>query len=208
MRKRSHWRSGIRACTGKSPWTSCHLTKGIKTDSRVSFHLHFIRVPCYSHRWFDSLVGLSGVGIVEVCQSTNICRRRILSPSSRWEVIKRELIKARQEKDEALAKLAEMESRFADLEGEVVKVKQRARAEAEAEKQRIAANTEEEIRKAREQAIREVEIAGRAVRQELRRFAAEKSVRLAEAILNREIRPEDDVRITTLNVEELGRTRP
>ncbi len=127
---------------------------------------------------------------------------------SRGEVIKRELIEARRERDEALAKLAEVESRFAGLEGEVAKVRQKARAEAEAEKQRIATNTEEEIRRAREQAIREVEIAGKAVRQELRRFAAEKSVRLAEAILDREIRPEDDVRITTLNVEELGRTRP
>jgi len=127
---------------------------------------------------------------------------------SRGEVIKRELIEARQEREEALAKLAEVESRFAGLEDEVAKVKERARTDAEAEKQRIAANTEEEIRRAREQAIREVEIAGKAVRQELRRFAAEKSVRLAEAILDREIRPEDDVRITTLNVEELGRTRP
>jgi F-type H+-transporting ATPase subunit b len=126
---------------------------------------------------------------------------------SRGEGIKRDLIKARQERDEALSKLAEVESRFAGLDGEVAKVKERARAEAVAERQRIAAITEEEIRKAREQAIREIEIAGKAVRQELRKFAAEKSVRLAEAILDREIGIEDDVRLANLNVKELGRTR-
>jgi len=126
---------------------------------------------------------------------------------SRGEAIKRDLIKARQERDEALAKLAEVESRFAGLDAEVAKVKERAKREAEKEKQRIGAITEEEIRKAREQAIREIEIAGKAVRQELRKFAAEKSVHLAEAILDREIGVEDDVRLTKLNVEELGRTR-
>jgi F-type H+-transporting ATPase subunit b len=125
---------------------------------------------------------------------------------SRGEAIKRDLIKAREERDEALAKLAEVESRFAGLDAEVAKVRERAKAEAAAERQRIAAITEEEIRKAREQAIREIEIAGKAVRQELRRFAAEKSIRLAEAILDREIGVEDDVRLTNLNVEELGRT--
>jgi F-type H+-transporting ATPase subunit b len=125
---------------------------------------------------------------------------------SRGEAIKRDLIEARQQRDEALAKLAEVESRFAGLDAEVAKVRERAKAEAEAEKQRIAAITEEEIRRAREQAIREIEIAGKAVRQELRRFAAEKSVRLAEVILEREMGVEDDVRLTKLNVEELGRT--
>ena len=41
------------------------------------------------------------------------------------------------------------------------------------------------------QAAREIESAGKAARHELRKFAAEESVRLAEEILEKEIRPED-----------------
>ena len=37
--------------------------------------------------------------------------------------------------------------------------------------------------------------------------SGEEAVRLAEELLKREMRPEDDLRLTTLNVEELGRTR-
>lgn len=127
---------------------------------------------------------------------------------SRGEGIKRELLRAREERDQALAKLGEAEARFANLDGEVARVKEKARAEAEAEKQRIAAAAVEEIAKTREQAKREIETAGKAARQELRQFAAEESVRLAEEFLEREIRPEDDVRLTSLNVQELGRSRP
>lgn len=126
---------------------------------------------------------------------------------ARGEGIKRELLSAREERDQALARLAEVESRFAGLDAEVARVKERARAEAEAEKQRIAAATEQEITKTREQAKREIEGAGKAARQELRRFAAEESMRLAEDILEREMKPEDDLRLTSRSVEEMGRTR-
>ncbi|HEY3039766.1 MAG TPA: ATP synthase F0 subunit B [Pyrinomonadaceae bacterium] len=127
---------------------------------------------------------------------------------SRGEGIKRELMRAREERDQALAKLAEVESRFANLDAEVAKVKEKARVEAEAERQRITAATEEEIAKTRDQAKREIDSAGKAARHELRQFAAQESVRLAEELLEKELKPEDDVRLTSLSVEELGRTRP
>jgi F-type H+-transporting ATPase subunit b len=126
---------------------------------------------------------------------------------SRGERIKAELLQAQAERDQALAKLAEVESRFANLDAEIAKVRQKVEAEATAEKERIAAATEAEIAKTREQAKREIESAGKAARQELRRFAAAESVRLAEGLLEREIKVEDDVRLTTLSVEELGRAQ-
>jgi F0F1-type ATP synthase membrane subunit b/b' len=124
---------------------------------------------------------------------------------SRGEGIKRELARAREERDQALAKLAEVEARFANLDAEVAKIKEKARAEAEAESQRIRSATKTEIAKIREQAKREIESAAKAARHELRRFAAQESVRLAEVILEKEIGPEDDARLTSLNVQELGR---
>jgi F0F1-type ATP synthase membrane subunit b/b' len=125
---------------------------------------------------------------------------------SRGESIKRELERARSERDQAVAKLAEVEARFANLDVEVAKVREKAKLEAEAERQRMTVATEEEIAKIREQAKREIESAGNAARHELRKFAAAESVRLAEDLLAKEIRPEDDVRLTSQTVQELGGT--
>jgi len=126
---------------------------------------------------------------------------------SRGEAIKRDLETARQERDQALAKLAEVETRFSNLDAEVSSIKEKAAIEAEAEKARLRSATETEITKIREQSRREIESAGQAARHELRRFAATESVRRAEEILEREIRPEDDARLISRNVEELGRTQ-
>ena len=124
---------------------------------------------------------------------------------SRGEGIKRELARAQEESDQALAKLAEVEMRLAGLDGEVARINERARVESEAERERINLAAEQEISKIREQAKREIENVGKAARNELRRFAAMESVRLAEEILKIEIRPEDDARLTSQSVQELGR---
>ena len=124
---------------------------------------------------------------------------------SRGERIKHDLARAQDERDQALARLAEVEARFADLDAQVTAIKERAKLEGEAERERIKAATEEEISSIREQAKREIESAGKAARHELRRFAATESVRLAEEILRIEIGPDDDARLTSQSVRELGR---
>lgn len=125
---------------------------------------------------------------------------------SRSEGIKGELRRGQEERDQALAKLAQVEMRFADLDAEVAAIKERAKVEGEAERERINLATEQEISKIREQAKREIESAGKAARHELRRFAAMETVRLAEGILKIEIGPDDDARLTSQSVRELGRT--
>ncbi|MBC8028735.1 MAG: ATP synthase F0 subunit B [Pyrinomonadaceae bacterium] len=124
----------------------------------------------------------------------------------RGEAIKRDLQTARDERDQALAKLAEVEARFSNLDSEISAIKEKSALEAAAEKARLLSATETEIAKMREQAKREIESAGQAAKHELRRFAAQESVRRAEQILETEIRPEDDARLINLNVQELGRT--
>jgi len=125
---------------------------------------------------------------------------------ARRERIKTELEKARAERDQAYAKLADVEARFEKLDVEVSSIREKAKAEAEAESRRLQAATEQELSKIKENAKRELESAGKLAKQELRRFAAQESVRIAEEILSREIKPEDDARLTTLNLQELGRT--
>lgn len=124
---------------------------------------------------------------------------------ARREGIRQDLQKAKAERDEALAKLAEVDARLARLDSEVAGIWEKAKAEAEAERERIKRETEAEMLKLREQTQREIEGAGKVARQKLRRFAAQQSVKLAEEIIRRDIRPEDDARLMRLNVEELGR---
>ena len=122
---------------------------------------------------------------------------------ARGEAIKRELKLAKEERDQALAKLAEVEGRFANLDAELSKVKGRADAEIEAEKERLKATTEDELARMREQAKREIESAGKTARHELRRFAAQESIRMAEDILKKEIGPDEHARLTNRSIDEL-----
>lgn len=123
---------------------------------------------------------------------------------ARREGIRRDLMRAQEERNAALAKLEEVEARLARLDAEVEGVREQANGEAAAERERIKRATEEDARKLREQAQREIESAGKAARQELRRYAAEQSVRLAEEMIRRDMRPEDDERLVNREIEELG----
>jgi F0F1-type ATP synthase membrane subunit b/b' len=123
---------------------------------------------------------------------------------ARREGIKNELARAQRERDAAVAKLKEVEQRLARLDAEVAEIQARSKKEAADERERIAHSTETEIAKLSEQAQREIESAGKVARHELRRYSAEQSVRLAEEMIRREMRPEDDVRLIDTNIRELG----
>ncbi len=125
----------------------------------------------------------------------------------RKETIKAELEKARAERDAALAKLKEVEERLASLDSQVATIKERSMIEAREERERIARSTEEEIAKLTAQARREIENAASVARKDLRRFTAEQSVRLAEDMIRRDIRPDDDARLLTRSIQEMGAAR-
>jgi F-type H+-transporting ATPase subunit b len=123
---------------------------------------------------------------------------------ARGEAIMRELEQARKERDEALAKLAEVEARLGRVDEEASLIQQQARVEAENEAARIARETESEMKRLQDQARREIEAAAKVARHELRAFAAEQSAGLAEEILKREMGPDDDSRLVRLSVDQLG----
>jgi len=125
---------------------------------------------------------------------------------ARGEGIKRELQRAREEKEQALAKLVEVEATIERMESEVSTIREQAKLEAEAERERIKVATESEMTKLKQQAQREIESAAKAAVQDLREFAAQQSVALAEVSITRDLRTDDDTRIIGLNVEQLGRS--
>jgi F-type H+-transporting ATPase subunit b len=135
--------------------------------------------------------------------------RRPLSEAfrARREGIRRDLMRAQEERNAALAKLEEVEARLSRLDSEVTNIRTQSAKEAAEERERIRLATEAEIEKLREQTRREIESAGKAARQDLREFAAEQSVRLAEEIIRRDMRAEDDARLINLEIEELGGAR-
>lgn len=132
--------------------------------------------------------------------------RRPLSEAmrARRESIRRELLRAQEERDAANAKLKEIEGRLARLDAEVASVREQSSREAAEERERIRQSTETEMQKLREQARREIESAGKVARHELRRDAAEQSVRLAEEMIRRDMHTEDDARLVRDQIEELG----
>lgn len=123
---------------------------------------------------------------------------------ARRDAIRQELMRAQEERRAALAKLEEVEARLARLDAEVETVRAQARREAEAERESITRSTAEETRRLREQARREIESAGKIARQDLRRYAAEQSVRLAEDLIRRDIGADDDTRLMNEYIGDLG----
>lgn len=123
---------------------------------------------------------------------------------ARRESIARDLVKAKQERDEALKQLADVESRLSRMDAEVTALRERAKTEAEGEQGRIQRATDAELSKLRESAKREVDAAAKAASVELRRFASEESIRLAREVIASEITSQDDARITTERAQRLG----
>jgi len=125
---------------------------------------------------------------------------------SRRGAIQQELITAQNERDQALARVAEADSMLSGLDDDVRKVQEQAREEVTSERQRITASTEREIEKLKQQAQREMETADKLARKELREFLAEKSVQMARESIRTQIRPEDDTALIRENIGELRRT--
>ena len=117
--------------------------------------------------------------------------------------IRKELDKAREEKAEAERKLAEVEARLQRLDAEVAQIRAEAESEAEREAERIRKAAAADAEKLKQMTAREIEGAMKAARAELRAFVAEQSVAMAEAMIKRDIKPEDNSRMLNKYVDEL-----
>ncbi len=117
--------------------------------------------------------------------------------------IRKELDQAKIAKEEAERKLAEVEARLSKLDEEITEMRAEADLEAEREATRIREAAAVEAEKIKLMTAREIEGAMKVARAELRSFVAENSVAMAEAIIKRELKPEDNSRMLNKYVEEL-----
>ena len=125
---------------------------------------------------------------------------------ARRDVIRQELETAKNEREQALARVAEADTLLARLDEEVRAVRDQARQDAASERQRLAASTERELQKLKQQAQREIETADKVARKELRQYLAQRSVELARASVRNQMTPEDDTQLITQNIGELRRS--
>lgn len=121
--------------------------------------------------------------------------------------IEQQLKKAEREKEEALAKLKQVEERLNKLDAEIEEIKAQAAREAEAEYARIIAGAQDDATKLRELAQRELQSLTKAARQELKAYAAEEAVNLAEQVIRRELNQTDANRIIADYIDELEGAR-
>ncbi|MBZ5630964.1 MAG: ATP synthase F0 subunit B [Acidobacteriia bacterium] len=122
---------------------------------------------------------------------------------SRTQAIRKTMEEAQRTSADASRRLGEIESRLAKLDSEIVAMRAQAEADAAAEERRIKAAADEEARKLVESAGQEVEAASRLARRELKAYAAELAVSLAEQRI--QVDAKTDQALVDSFVGQLGR---
>jgi len=125
--------------------------------------------------------------------------------TTRLAEVRATLQQAAKEKEAATAKMAELDARLGRLDAELADIKSQAQREAAAESERLRAEAERDAEKIRAMAQREIESAKQIALSELREFAATQAVDLAEQMIRRELKPEDDARLVARMGEEMSK---
>ena len=99
---------------------------------------------------------------------------------ARTASIQKGLEEARKASEDANRRLSDVESRLQRLDSEIASMKAQAESDAHAEDERIRTATEQDTRKVVELAEQEIVAAGNTARRELKAYAAELAVNIAE----------------------------
>jgi len=121
--------------------------------------------------------------------------------------IGRELELARTEREDARAKLQQIESRLNRLNDEIQELRARAAAEADAEQARIRAAAQTDAEKLRALARREIESATNVARLELKAFAAAQAVELAKTLIRRDLSEDQHHRLIEHFSQQISEVR-
>jgi F-type H+-transporting ATPase subunit b len=110
--------------------------------------------------------------------------------TARTRRIRKDMIEADDARQEADTRVAEVERRLANLEAEIAALRAEAAREADAETARLARHTEIETAKIQAHAEQEIAAAARAARLELKGYAAQLAVSLAERKIRDRMTPD------------------
>ncbi len=122
--------------------------------------------------------------------------------AARTASIQKQMAEARQASEEAGRRLGEIEGRLARLDSEIAGLRSQAEAEGKAEEERLRAAAEEERQKIVHGAEQEIAAAARLARTDLKSYAAELAVALAEKRIK--VDPASDRELVRSFVDKLG----
>ena len=123
--------------------------------------------------------------------------------AGRTRSIQKEITEARELKEKAEARAAEMESRMANLEHQIAELREEAKAELAAEEARIQEETERAAARLEANARGEIASATAQARRELRAFAAELAVDLARRKVEERMTPQIQMRLVDTLAQSL-----
>lgn len=117
------------------------------------------------------------------------------------------LDRAAREREDATSKLNDINDRMGRIESEIAEIKTQSLKESDAERERISKDTEREVERLKELATREINVAKLGAIVELRKYAAETAVDLAERMIRKELTPADDKKLVERASEGLKEAR-
>ena len=120
------------------------------------------------------------------------------------DVIRAELIKAEEEKQAALSLLTSVEARLVSVGSEKASILKAAREEAESEKRRLSEQAASEAAKLKAQAEGEAARLAAVAHIQLRRFAVDESLRMAEEKLRSSVDANTDGRLIKSGIRAIG----
>jgi F-type H+-transporting ATPase subunit b len=121
--------------------------------------------------------------------------------ASRSQSIRQGIADAEEIRAQAEASAAEVDRRLASLDTEIEKLRTNARREQAAEAERIRLQSAADLSRIQEHATREIDSASKGARLELKRYAAQLAVDLAEQKIRRQMTPQ----LQSTLVENFGR---
>lgn len=121
----------------------------------------------------------------------------------RGQDIKKAMDEAREAKEAADKKALEYREKLSLLERKIAEIREELTREGEAEKERIMKDAEDAAQRVREQAKLSADHELKKARAEIRAEVGELAVKMAEEILSRELKPEDQQRLVKDYVDNL-----
>jgi F-type H+-transporting ATPase subunit b len=109
--------------------------------------------------------------------------------AARTESIRKDLDESQRQNQDAQARAGEVEKRLAHLEADIAALRAESQQEIQAETERLRARTTEDIAKIRSHGEQEIASAGKAARLELKQYAAELAVSLAQEKIRARMTP-------------------
>ena len=127
--------------------------------------------------------------------------------AGRRQSIRDELRTSAEAYEKALADKKALEEKVRHIDDDLARIREEAKKEAEADRERVRLQTAKDAERLLENARREIENLTRSAQKQLREYAAELTVDVAEKKVRAEIKPQDERRVEEAFFTSLGEKR-